>query len=92
MDNDLFGGIPNIGGPKVDPRDYPSIKCDKCGGIVFKNAVVLKEIPGSVVGQGGEPVVLPLQIFVCNKCGAILKSDIEAYKLEEKENGITIIQ
>ena len=84
--NDLIlgGGVPNIGGPKVDPRDYPSIKCDKCGGIIFRNAVVLKELPGALVGNGTEPIQYPLQVLVCDKCGAILNSDIKAYKLEKE--------
>jgi len=87
MNNDLIGGgIPNIGGPKVDPRDYKTIKCDKCGHFVFHTGAVLKEIPGTVVGQGTEPITVPLQVFVCDKCGAILESDIKAYKLEKDLN------
>ena len=94
MNDDLMigGGIPNIGGPKVDPRDYPSVKCNKCGGILFRSAVVLKEIPGTVVGNGADPVVFPLQVMVCDKCGTVLESDIKAYKLENellKDNIIT---
>ena len=88
-DNDLIlgGGIPNIGGPKIDPRDYSSVKCHKCGSIVFRSAMVLKEIPGTIVGNGTEPVQYPLQVFVCDKCGEILKSDIEAYKLDKELEG-----
>ena len=84
MNNDLMpgGGIPNIGGPKIDPRDYKTIKCHKCGSIVFKSAAILKEIPGTVVGQGSESVVVPLQVLVCDKCGEILESDVKTYKLE----------
>lgn len=84
MNNDMLigGGIPNIGSPKIDPRDYKTVRCHKCGGIVFKNGVVLKEIPGTAVGQGGEPVIVPLQVLVCDKCNEILESDVKAYKLE----------
>lgn len=85
MNNDLIlgGGVPQIGGPKIDPRDYKTTKCKKCGGIVFNGGVVLKEIPGAAVGQGSETVMYPLQVFVCAKCGEILESDIKAYKLEK---------
>lgn len=91
MNNDLIlgGGIPNIGGPKIDPRDYKTIKCHKCGSIVFRSGAVLKEIPGTVVGQGSEPVVVPLQVLICDKCGEILESDVKAYKLE-KDLGISV--
>lgn len=86
MNNDLMigSGVPNIGGPKIDPRDYLSIKCDKCGSIIFRNGVILKELPGTLVGNGTEPVTVPLQVLICDKCGSILKSDIEAYKLEKE--------
>ena len=85
MNNDMLigGGIRNIGGPKIDPRDYKTVKCHKCGGIIFRSGVVLKEIPGAVVGQGGEPVVVPLQVLVCDKCNEILESDVKGYKLEK---------
>ena len=79
----IGGGIPNIGGPKIDPRDYSTVKCHKCGGIVFINGVILKEIPGAVVGQGAKPIIAPQPVLVCNKCGTILKDDIDAYKIEK---------
>ena len=82
-DLSLGGGIPNIGGPRIDPRDYPSVRCKKCGSIIFDNAVIIKEIPGTVVGKGSDPLVAPLQVYVCKKCGEILESDIKAYKLEK---------
>ncbi len=83
----LGGGIPKLGsGPKVDPRDYPTKRCSKCGGIIFKSCMILKEIPGAVVGQGGEPIMYPLQVLVCDNCGAILDEDIKAYKLEKEFN------
>ena len=93
MNNDLMlgGGIPNIGGPKIDPRDYKTIKCHKCDGIVFKSAAILKEIPGTVVGQGSESVVVPLQVLVCDKCREILESDVKTYKLEnDLKNSIEV--
>ena len=74
-------------GPKVDPRDYPTIKCSKCGSIVFETAIVLKQIPGTIVGNGVEPVQYPLQVVVCKKCGALLDYDVKAYKLEKDIEG-----
>jgi len=85
----LGAGIPNIGGPKIDPRDYKTIKCSKCGGIVFEAGYILKEIPGTLVGQSGESIIYPLQILKCADCGTIIESDIKAYKLENDINEIT---
>lgn len=81
MKDDLFG----LGGsmPAVDPRNYETIKCDKCGGIVFDNKYILKRVSGMELGQGAKPMMLPLNILVCAKCGAILADDIKGYKLEK---------
>ena len=83
MKDDLLLGNPYTG-PKVDPRDYPAIKCSKCGSVLFESAVVMKEIPGTIVGNGTEPLLYPLQVLVCKKCGKILHADVKAYKLEKE--------
>lgn len=73
-----------IGEPKqplLSPADYDTIKCDNCGAITFTNAVVLKRIPGMLVGAGTEDVAMPLNVYVCTKCGTILKDDRD--KLDE---------
>lgn len=83
MKDDLLLGNP-YAGPKVDPRDYPSIKCSKCGSVLFESSVVMKEIPGTIVGNGTEPLLYPLQVLVCKKCGKVLDADVKAYKLEKE--------
>ncbi len=81
----MLGKVPAIG-PKGDPRDYETVHCDKCGGIVFNNSAILKRISGVEVGQGAKPVLVPLPVLVCAKCGAILADDVKGYKLEEELN------
>ena len=73
-------------GAKRDPRNYETVHCDKCNGIVFNNSTVLKRVPGVEVGQGAKPVLIPLPVLVCANCGAILADDIKGYKLEEELN------
>jgi len=80
-DLNMLGNTPLIGA-KSDPRDYETVKCDKCGGIVFDNKAILKRVSGVEVGQGAKPVLIPLPVLVCAKCGAILADDIKGYKLE----------
>ena len=77
----MLGKVPTIGSSS-DPRKYETVKCDKCGGIVFDNKTILKRISGMEVGQGAKPVLVPLPVLVCAKCGAILADDIKGYKLE----------
>lgn len=69
--------------PTVDPRNYETIKCDKCGSIQFVHQYVLKKVSGMELGQGAKPMMIPLNIFTCAKCGAILADDIKGYKLEK---------
>lgn len=87
MNEEILGGVPSLG-PKQDPRNYETIKCDKCGGIVFDSKYVLKRVSGMEIGQGAKPMMIPLNVLVCAKCGAILADDVKGYKLEDdlKEN------
>lgn len=64
------------------PEDYPITKCDKCGGIMFVPAIVLRDVPGLVLGIKQDVVSTPAhKVFRCANCGAMLKSDLE--RIEE---------
>lgn len=80
--DDLLGN--GYSKPKVDPRDYPSVKCKKCGSILFDQKIVIKKVPGAIVGQAGKTMPVPLDIYVCAKCGTPLEEDVKAYKLEKE--------
>ena len=63
-----------IQGPSVNPMDYPTAVCEKCGNSLFEPKVMFKEIPGLVVGKT-EPFYYPLKVFICTKCGELSPSD-----------------
>lgn len=63
-----------IQGPSVNPMDYPTAKCEKCGNELFEPNVIFKEIPGLVVGKT-EPYYYPMKVFVCTKCGELSPLD-----------------
>ena len=67
MKDDLIQGM----GPQIDPFNYPSVKCDKCGHEVFRQGVIFKKLPGLLMGGGAEDVNYPLPVYVCDKCGTI---------------------
>lgn len=69
--------------PQIEPSDYQSMTCDKCGNVAFTPAIIIKKIPGVLVGSSKEFQLLPDQILVCSKCGTILKKDREYYKLND---------
>jgi len=76
-------------GIKFNPYKYPRITCDKCGHDVFQTAIILNKIPGIVVGNGADDIEYPTEIYVCAKCGTILKSyrdDIEKLSKVEDES------
>ena len=75
-------------GPKIDPTSYPQIKCDKCGHNVFKVGYVVYNIPGIAVGNGFEDMHYPLTVYICDKCGTIMKDyreEIEKIEQEKEE-------
>ena len=78
-----------------NPYKYPQIVCDNCGNNIFRSAIVLHQIPGIIAGNGTEDLEYPTQVFVCDKCGTMLKSyrdDIEKLsKLEEEPKKSSLI-
>lgn len=69
--------------PQVEPADYPSLACDKCGNVAFTPAMIIKKVPGVLIGSPNKIQLMPDQILVCSKCGTILKKDREYYKLTD---------
>jgi len=79
----------NLQMPQIDPKEYESITCDKCGNVAFMPAMILKIIPGLLLGTGAENRILPDQILVCSKCGTVIKKDREYYNLDIDGKPIT---
>ena len=74
---------------KLNPYKYPQITCDNCGHNIFRSAVVLNKIPGIVAGTGPDDIEYPTPVYVCDKCGTMLKSyrdDIEQLSKVEEES------
>ena len=80
---------------KLNPYKYPQITCDNCGHNIFRSAVVLNKIPGIAAGTGTEDIEYPTPVYVCDKCGTMLKSyrdDIEKLSnIEESKKSSLII-
>lgn len=73
----------NFNMPQFNPADYPSLACDKCGCVAFQQALIMKKVPGVLVGSSSEFQLIPDYILTCAKCGTILKKDREYYKLND---------
>lgn len=73
MKDDLFGGMGNPG-PQIDPTIYPQVTCDKCGHNTFRREFLIYNVPGVAMGAGTGDFPWPLPIYVCAKCGTIIKA------------------
>ena len=79
--DDLLGGR----GPQIDPMAYPQIKCDKCGHNTFRQETIMYNIPGVALGAGTGDIPYPIPVYVCSKCGAIIKAVREEIEKAEQK-------
>ena len=68
--------------PKINLRDCPTIKCDSCGGIYFREVIYLKRVPALMTGSP-EDTTVPFPIYKCDSCGHINKG-FNPFEDEEK--------
>jgi predicted nucleic acid-binding Zn ribbon protein len=58
--------------PKINLRDCPTIKCEKCEGIYFNEVIYLKRVPALMTGSQ-EDTTVPFPIYKCESCGHVNK-------------------
>lgn len=68
--------------PKINLRDVPTIKCDNCGGVYFREVTYLKLVPKLMTGSS-EDTTVPFPIYKCDSCGHINKG-FNPFEDEEK--------
>lgn len=61
-----------INKPKLNLREVPTVKCDNCGGIYFREVTYLKLVPKLLVGAA-EDTMVPFPIYKCDSCGHVNK-------------------
>ena len=57
-----------LGGPQISLQDTTAVVCEKCGGQVFENGVILREVSAILTGTG-QPGIIPIPVFICSECG-----------------------
>lgn len=86
---DTLNNLNSQANMRVNPLDYPSIPCENCGCEYYKQVAVFKKIPGVAVGAGAEPIIYPIPVYICNKCGELMseyKKDFEKDKNTSANN------
>ena len=58
--------------PKINLRDCPTIKCESCGSIYFREVIYLKKVSKIMTGDS-EDTTVPFPIYKCDECGHINK-------------------
>ena len=57
---------------KVDLREQPSVKCEKCESLFFEEVTMIKKVSKLLTGSA-EDTTVPFPIYKCDECGHINK-------------------
>jgi uncharacterized Zn finger protein len=69
--------------PKVNLRECPTVKCDKCDSVYFREVIYLKFV--SRLQGAPEDTTVPFPVYKCDECGHINKGQ---NPFEEQQNPI----
>jgi uncharacterized Zn finger protein len=58
-------------GVQINPIEQPSMKCGSCGGLFFKQVLVLKKMSKILLGTDKDDIY-PVPVFRCDDCGEVL--------------------
>lgn len=58
--------------PKINLRDCETIKCEKCGGVYFREVIMMKRVSALMSGAA-EDTNVPFAVAKCDDCGHINK-------------------
>jgi len=56
--------------PKIDLRTQPTLKCEVCGSIYFKEIVLIKKVNKLLTGSP-EDTIVPFPSYRCDDCGHV---------------------
>jgi predicted nucleic acid-binding Zn ribbon protein len=65
MNNLDLGGLDK---PKIDLKQQPSVVCEKCQGVTFREVMLIKKVSKLITGSQNDTLV-PFPTYVCDSCG-----------------------
>ena len=71
-----------LGTPQTSLADTTPVVCEKCGGEIFEQGLILREVSPLMTGTG-QPGIIPVPVFLCAKCGHVNSKFLP----EELKNG-----
>ena len=54
----------------IDLSNATMLKCEECGGIGFKQTILLHRV-SPLVSPNGQEMIYPQPVFACEKCGHV---------------------
>jgi len=65
--------------PKIDLKKQPTVECENCKSIFFKEVTLIKKVSKLLTGSS-EDTLVPFPTHMCNECGHVN----EDFKLFDK--------
>ena len=63
--------------PRIDLKQQPTVKCEKCESKFFKEVTMLKKVAKLLTGSH-EDTIVPFPTYMCNECGHV-NEDFELF-------------
>lgn len=72
-----------LGQPQVDIKQTKPVVCEKCGGKVFAQGMMMREISPLLTGTGQKGII-PIPVFYCVECNHVNEEFIPGELKDEK--------
>ena len=56
--------------PKIDLKKQPTVECENCKSIFFKEVTLIKKVSKLLTGSS-EDTLVPFPTYMCNECGHV---------------------
>lgn len=76
--------------PRIDLRDTPTIKCESCGGVYFREVTLLKKVSKLLTGSS-EDTLVPFPIYQCVECKHVNDGFNPFAEETDKDNGFNFV-
>ena len=71
--------------PRIDLKKQPTIICEECSSKYFQEVVLIKKVPGILVGNKEDSIV-PFPTYKCVDCGHVNKE----FAIFDEDNPINL--
>jgi hypothetical protein len=73
--------------PNIDLKKQPTVTCEKCDSMYFKEVTLLKRVSKLLLGTPNDTMV-PFPTYMCNDCGHV-NDDFRLFDEDNKTNLIS---